>query len=101
MTGIFLSLSRVLPDQYPLGEDVEAYVAIEHGFGHMLDVGIIAPRFDRLYRWSSEVLALPGLERLVDGSTPTYAWNFAGDADVWDFKPSRLARLARRSVPVR
>ena len=101
MTGIFLSLSRVLPDEYPLGDDVETYVAIEHGFGHVLDIGIIAPRFDRLYRWSSEVLALPGLERLVDGSTPTYAWDSEGDADVWDFKPSRLARLARRIVPVR
>ena len=44
MTGIFLSLSRVLPDEYPLGDDVETYVAIEHGFGHVLDIGIIAPR---------------------------------------------------------
>ena len=50
MTGIFLSLSRVLPDEYPLGDDVETYVAVEHGFGHVLDIGIIAPRFDRLYR---------------------------------------------------
>ena len=46
MTGIFMSLSRVLPDQYPLGDDVETYVAVEHGFGHMLDIGIIAPRFE-------------------------------------------------------
>ena len=36
MTGIFLSLSRVLPDRYPLGDDVEFYVAVEHGFGHTL-----------------------------------------------------------------
>ena len=64
MTGIFLSLSRVLPDEYPLGDDVETYVAVEHGFGHMLDIGIIAPRFGRLYDWSSEVLALPGLRAL-------------------------------------
>ena len=99
MTGIFLSLSRVLPDEYPLGDDVETYVAVEHGFGHMLDIGIIAPRFGRLYDWSSEVLALPALRGLVDGSTPTYAWDFEDDADVWDFKPSRLARLARRVVP--
>ena len=33
MTGIFLSLSRVLPDRYPLGDDVENYIAAEHGFG--------------------------------------------------------------------
>ena len=100
MTGIFLSLSRVLPDRYPLGEDVETYVAVEHGFGHMLDIGIIAPRFDRLYRWSSEVLALPNLAHLLDGSTPTYAWDSEGDAEVWDFKPSTLARIVRRMVPV-
>jgi hypothetical protein len=99
MTGIFLSLSRVLPDRYPLGDDVDTYVAVEHGFGHMLDIGIIQPRFGRLYDWSSEVLALPALRGLVDGSTPTYAWDFEDDADVWDFKPSRLARLARRVVP--
>ena len=75
MTGIFLSLSRVLPDRYPLGDDVDTYVAAEHGFGHMLDIGIIQPRFGRLYDWSSEVLALPALRGLVDGSTPTYAWD--------------------------
>jgi hypothetical protein len=101
MTGIFLSLSRVLPDRYPLGEDVDTYVAVEHGFGHMLDIGIIQPRFGRLYDWSSEVLALPPLRGLVDGGTPTYAWDSDADADVWDFVPSRLARLARRLVPAR
>ncbi len=101
MTGIFLSLSRVLPDLYPLGDDVDTYVAVEHGFGHMLDIGIIAPRFGRLYEWSSEMLALPALRGLVDGSTPTYAWDWKADADVWDFKPSRLALLARRIVPAR
>ena len=44
MTGIFLSLSRVLPDRYPLGDDVDTYIAVEHGFGHMLDIGVIQPR---------------------------------------------------------
>src|SRR6478752_2633403 len=28
MTGIFMSLSRVLPDLYPLGDDVDTYVAM-------------------------------------------------------------------------
>ena len=50
MTGIFLSLSRVLPDRYPLGDDVDTYVAVEHGFGHMLDIGIIAPRIGHSLR---------------------------------------------------
>ena len=31
MTGIFLSLSRILPDRDPLGDDVDFYVAVEHG----------------------------------------------------------------------
>ncbi|EID16370.1 hypothetical protein MXEN_04598 [Mycobacterium xenopi RIVM700367] len=35
ITGIFLSLSRVLPDRYPLGEHVTTFVEAEHGFGHL------------------------------------------------------------------
>lgn len=100
MTGIFLALSRVLPDRYPLGDDVDFYVAVEHGFAHVLDIGVIVPRFDRLYAWSSEVLALPALRDLVDGGTPTYAWDADGDVEVWDFEPSMMARFARRVVPV-
>jgi hypothetical protein len=99
MTGIFLSLSRVLPDRYPLGDDVDWYVAVEHGFGHMLDVGVIQPRLGQLYRWSSEELTLPALRDLLDGDTPRYAWDVA-DAGIWQFEPSLLARAARRIVPV-
>ena len=44
MTGIFLSLSRVLPDRYPLDDDLSSYVNAEHRLGHLLDVGIIVPR---------------------------------------------------------
>jgi hypothetical protein len=98
MTGIFLSLSRVLPDRYPLGDDVDTYVAAEHGFGHMLDIGVIQPRLDHLYTWSAGELALPGLRALLDGQTPTYAWDVA-DAGTWQFDPSLLARVARRIVP--
>jgi hypothetical protein len=98
MTGIFLSLSRVLPDRYPLGDDVESYVALEHGFGHMLDVGIIVPRLDQLYAWSASELGRPQVRDLLVGETPAYAWDLA-DADVWRFVPSRLARAARLIVP--
>jgi hypothetical protein len=99
MTGIFMSLSRVLPDLYPLGDDVDPYVATEHGLGHLLDVGVIQPRLRGLYDWSSGELALPALGGLLDRNTPRYAWD-AADADVWQFEPSRLARAARRIVPV-
>jgi hypothetical protein len=97
MTGIFLSLSRVLPDRYPLGDDVDTYIALEHGFGHMLDIGVILPRLRRLYDWSAQELALPGLRGLLIGETPSYAWDLV-DADVWRFEPSLLARAARRWV---
>jgi hypothetical protein len=100
ITGIFLSLSRVLPDRYPLGDDVDTYIAAEHGLGEMLDIGVIQPRFGHLYSWSSDVLAMPRLSELFDGSTPTYAWDIA-DADIWQFDASWLARAARRLVPVR
>jgi hypothetical protein len=98
MTGIFLSLSRILPDRYPLGDDVETYIAIEHGFGHMLDVGVIQPRWGRLYDWSSGELGQPRLRNLLARNMPAYAWD-SDDAEVWQFEPSRLARAARRIVP--
>jgi hypothetical protein len=98
MTGIFLSLSRVLPDRYPLGDDAESYIAVEHGFGHALDIGIIMPRLDQLYTWSSEELELPGLRGLLDGGIPAYAWP-RSDAGVWTFNPSWFARAAHRILP--
>ena len=97
MTAIFLSLSRVLPDRYPLGEDVHWYVEAEHGFGHLLDVGVIQPRFSHLYAWSSHELGLPRLRDLLDDGVPTYAWD-AADHEPWDPQPSVLARVARRLV---
>jgi hypothetical protein len=99
MTGIFLSLSRILPDRYPLGDDVDSYVAVEHGFGRMLDVGVIQPRIGHLYGWSARELGTPALCELLDDNTPAYAWD-AADAGIWRFELSRLARAARWAVPV-
>ncbi|ORW92594.1 hypothetical protein AWB92_15430 [Mycobacterium sp. IEC1808] len=98
MTGIFLSLSRVLPDRYPLGEDLAPYLRAEHGVGHLLDVGVIQPRLELLYDWSARELAIPGLRRLLDGQTPCYAWP-AHDQQPWRPPPSRPARLARALLP--
>lgn len=98
MTGIFLSLSRVLPDRYPLGDDLAPYLRAEHGVGHLLDVGMIQPRLEALYDWSARELALPGLRRLLDGQTPCYAWPVS-DRRPWHPRPSRAARLARALVP--
>jgi hypothetical protein len=98
MTGIFLSLSRVLPDRYPLGDDLTPYLRAEHGIGQLLDVGVIQPRLELLYDWSARDLAIPGLRQLLDGQTPCYAWP-AHDQQPWHPPPSRPARLARRLVP--
>lgn len=98
MTAIFLSLSRVLPDWYPLAGDLTRYVEAEHSIGHLLDVGIILPRAGQLYDWSAEALGLPELNRLIADGSPRYAWGH-DEPDVWDPAPSRLARMARRLVP--
>ncbi len=99
MTGIFLSLARVLPDDYPLDDDLGRYVDAEHSLGHLLDVGIIVPRLAGLYDWSAAELGLPALRGLLDpsGPTPAYAWD-PQEGEVWHPKPSRLARAARRLV---
>ncbi|WP_219065721.1 hypothetical protein [Candidatus Mycobacterium methanotrophicum] len=99
MTGIFLSLSRVLPDRYPLGDDVEPYVHVEHGLGHLLDVGVITRRVEHLYTWWARELDHPDLPQLLSGHTPCYAWP-ADDQQPWNPVPSRLARLSRRLLPV-
>ncbi len=98
MTGIFLSLSRVLPDQYPVGDDVDSYTTAEHGFGRMLDIGVIQPRIRRLYDWSSDELRLPALRQCLHGDAPVYAWDSA-DTDIWNLEPSLFARVARRLIP--
>jgi hypothetical protein len=90
--GAFLSLGRVLPDHYPLHDDLEAYLVDEHSLGRMVDYGVIEPRIQALYDWSARELALPGLRRLAREGSPTYAWSFA-DRHFW--KP------ARESLPMR
>lgn len=101
MTAIFLSLSRVLPATYPVGNDVRRFVEDEHSFGHLLDVGVIQPRVTRLYEWSAGELGIPDVRDLVSQGVPTYAWGRPDDAlghDPWRPQPSRTARLARAVV---
>jgi hypothetical protein len=100
MTGIFLSLSRVLPDRYPLGNDLDPYIQREHGLGHVLDVGVIQPRLQALYGWSAGDLAIPGLRQLLCDQIPCYAWP-PDDAQPWYPAPLRTARLTRRLLPAR
>jgi hypothetical protein len=99
MTGIFLSLSRVLPARYPLEDEVATYVAAEHNIGQVLDHGLIGPRLQRLYEWSAGELGEPALLDCIHDGSPTYAWPFA-DRDVWSAGgPSRAARAIARMLP--
>ena len=99
ITGIFVSLSRVLPDQYPLTRDLRWYIENERGFGHLLDLGIIQPRLEELYAWSAVELSIPELSRMVQDGVPTYVWD-RDDADPWNPPPRTLARAARSMIAV-
>ena len=76
MAGVFLSLRRVLPNEYPLTLDVETYIADEQRLGRLLDYAVIVPRLQRLYEWSALELGEPRLVGLVRDGSPTYAWRF-------------------------
>ena len=91
MTGIFLSVSRVLPDLYPLEGELDDYIADEHTVGRLLDLGVIVPRLTELYRWSADELRIPDVTDLVRDATPAYAWDPA-DREPWTPPPTRLVR---------
>ena len=98
MTGIFLSVSRVLPDRYPLEGELDDYIAGEHTVGRLLDVGVIVPRLAELYRWSADELGIPDVAALVRDATPAYAWD-PDDAGPWRPRATRLVRVVRRALP--
>jgi hypothetical protein len=77
MAGAFLSLRRVLPDQYPLDREVETYLVAENRLGRMIDYGVIGPRLQALYEWSARELGVPELRELVRDGSPIYAWSYA------------------------
>ena len=76
MAGAFLSLRRVIPNNYPLTRDVEWYIADEQRFGRLVDYAVIAPRLRRLYEWSAEEICAPRLRELVRDGSPIYAWPY-------------------------
>jgi hypothetical protein len=98
ITGIFLHLSRVLPDHYPLRKDLRWYVDQEHGFGRLLDLGVIRPRLDALYSWSAIELSIPELGPLLCDGVPAYAWD-STDTEPWNSAPRLTTRAARRMLP--
>jgi hypothetical protein len=98
MTGMFLSVSRVLPNQYPLEGVLDDYIADEHAVGRLLDLGVISPRLTELYRWSADELQIPHVCDLVSEATPRYAWD-PHDRRPWAPAPTRLVRAVRRALP--
>jgi hypothetical protein len=82
MVGVFLSLSRVVPDRYPLSFDVERYIADEHRLARLLDYSVIVPRLQPVYEWSAADLDEPRLLELIQDGSPTYAWPF-DQRQVW------------------
>jgi hypothetical protein len=98
MTGLFLSVSRVLPDRYPLKGELDDYIIAEHAVGRLLDLGVIVPRLAELYRWSAEQLRIPDVTHLVCDTTPAYAWN-PHDREPWAPQPRRVVRAVRRALP--
>jgi hypothetical protein len=101
MTGVFLSLRRVLPNRYPLADDVERYIADEQRLGRMLDYAVIVPRLQRLYEWSAQDLDEPRLLELVRNGNPIYAWPFE-QRHVWRTPNMPLAaRILERATRAR
>jgi hypothetical protein len=98
MAGIFLQLSRVLPDEYPLRDGVMSYLDDELRFGRLVDFGVIAPRLQQLYEWSAHELGTPGLVECVHDGALTYAWAFE-DRDIWRPPSSLILRMTHRLLP--
>lgn len=82
MAGAFLSLGRVLPERYPLAQDVRRYIAVEHRLGRTLDYAVIVPRLQRVYEWSAQELGEPRLLEMVRDGYPVYAWPY-DERHVW------------------
>lgn len=99
MAGAFLSLGRVLPDEYPLNGHLDQYLEAEHGLGRTLDYAVIAPRLQQLYEWSARELELTELRGLLSDGLPSYAWP-AERSDAWVGQaPSSLGRLLGVATP--
>ena len=98
MTGIFLQLSRVLPDEYPLRDSVHSYLSDELRFGRLLDFGVILPRLQQIYEWSAHELVAPGLLDCAREGAMTYAWSFE-DRGVWQPSKSFILQMTQRALP--
>ncbi|MET0305546.1 MAG: hypothetical protein ABW196_04870 [Solirubrobacterales bacterium] len=92
MVSVFLSMGRVLPNRYPVDDDLGVYLRAENSFGRLLDYAVIQPRLRRLYDWSARELERPEISELVIDGTPAYAWS-PGERQEW--APPPLSATAR------
>ena len=92
VVGAYLSLGRVLPNHYPLLDELETYLVDENSLGRIADYGVIGPRIQALYDWSARELDHAELRELARDGSPIYAWSYA-DRRYWT--------LAREPLPVR
>jgi hypothetical protein len=97
LVGAYLSLGRVLPDRYPLLDELETYLVDENSLGRLADYGVIAPRIQALYDWSARELGHPGLRDLAREGSPVYAWSYA-DNRYWRLAPEPLSIRALRAA---
>jgi hypothetical protein len=93
--GAYLSLGRVLPNRYPLLEELQSYLVDENSLGRIVDYGVIGPRIQALYDWSAGELGHPELRELAHDGSPIYAWSYA-DCRYWRLAREPLAMRALR-----
>jgi hypothetical protein len=99
--GAYLSLGRVLPDRYPLLDELDTYLVDENSLGRVVDYGVIAPRIQALYEWSAGELGQPHLRELARDGSPVYAWAYA-DRRYWMLAPEPFpVRALRRATSPR
>ena len=96
--GYLLAPISRAPHEYPLAGSVPFYLRAEHGFGRLVDYGVIVPRLQQLYQWSAHELGQPGLLDCVRDGALTYAWSF-DDRSVWQSPKSFILKVTQRALP--
>jgi hypothetical protein len=73
--GLFLSITRVFPERYPLtGVSVDDLIASQRRFSRSVDHAVIGVRVDALYAFAARSLGEPRVKDLVRDGTPAYVW---------------------------
>ncbi|WP_198664230.1 hypothetical protein [Jiangella endophytica] len=93
----YLSLRNVLPDDYPLGDQLIAEVLdAENFWGRLIDYGVLLPRLQELYEFAADDLSHDHLRDFVADGCPAYAWP-RDQAHVWTQRRyRRLGSVVRR-----